>query len=82
MAQRKKKSSKQKSEDAALASQKESLEDALPLKKKAAADALASKTKSSDDVLAFKLDAERRKSEAERVKLWLGLLSEARTGKL
>ena len=71
MAQRKKKSSKQKSEDAALASQKESLEDALPLKKKAAADALASKTKSSDDVLAFKLDAERRKSEAERVKLWL-----------
>ena len=71
MAQRKKKSSKQRSEDAALASQKESLEDALPLKKKAAADALASKTKSSDDVLAFKLDAERRKSEAERVKLWL-----------
>ncbi len=82
MAQRKKKSSKQESEDAALASQKESLEDALaskkispedalPLKKKAAADALASKTKSSDHVLAFKLDAERRKSEAERVKLWL-----------
>ena len=82
MAQRKKKSSKQESEDAALASQKESLkdalaskttspEDALPLKKKSADDALASKTKSSDDILALKLDAERRKSEAERVKLWL-----------
>ena len=82
MAQRKKKSSKQESEDSALASQKESLkdalaskttspEDALPLKKKSADDALASKTKSSDDILALKLDAERRKSEAERVKLWL-----------
>ncbi len=82
MAQRKKKSSKQESEDAAFASQKESLkdalaskttspEDALPLKKKSADDALASKTKSSDDILALKLDAERRKSEAERVKLWL-----------
>ena len=81
MAQRKKKSSKQESEDAAFASQKESLkdalaskttspEDALPLKKKSADDALASKTKSSDDILALKLDAERRKSEAERVKLW------------
>ena len=71
MAQRKKKSSKQESEDAALTSQKKSPEDALPLKKKAAEDALASKTKSSDDILALKLDAERRKSEAERVKLWL-----------
>ncbi len=82
MAQRKKRSSKQESEDAALASQKESLEDALaskkksaedasPLKKRAADDALASKTKSSDDILALKLDAERRRSEAERVKLWL-----------
>jgi len=71
MAQRNKKSSKQESEDAALASQKKSLEDALALKKKSADDALASKTKSSDDVLALKLDAERRKSEAERVKLWL-----------
>ena len=66
MAQRKKESSKQESEDAALASQKESLkdalasktsapEDALPLKKKSADDALASKTKSSDDILALKL---------------------------
>ena len=82
MAQRKKKSSKQESEDTALASQKESLEDALAskktspedalaLKKRSAADALASKTKSSDDILALKLDADRRKSEAERVKLWL-----------
>lgn len=71
MAQRKKQSSKQESEDAALASQKESLKDALPLKKKSADDALASKTKSSDNILALKLDAERRKSEAERVKLWL-----------
>ncbi len=82
MARGKKSSSKQESEDAALASQGKSLEDALaskkkssqdasPLKKKAAEDALASKTKSSDDILALKLDAERRKSEAERVKLWL-----------
>ena len=82
MVQRKKRSSKQESEDAALASQKESLEDvsasrkkssgdALPLKKKASADALASKAKTSDDILTLKLDAERRKSEAERVKLWL-----------
>ena len=71
MAQRKKKSSKQESEDAALASKKQSAEDALRLKKKSADDALASKTKSSDDILALKLDAERRKSEAERVKLWL-----------
>lgn len=71
MAQHKKKSSKQKSEDAALTSQEKSSEDALPLKKKAAEDALASKTKSSDDILSLKLDAERRKSEAERVKLWL-----------
>ena len=82
MAQRKKQSSKQESEDAALASQKESLEDALAskrtspedalaLKKRSADDALASKTKSADDILALKLDAERRKSEAERVKLWL-----------
>jgi hypothetical protein len=71
MAQSKKKSSKQESEDVALASQEKSSEDALPLKKKAAEDALASKTQSSDDILALKLDAERRKSEAERVKLWL-----------
>ncbi len=82
MTQRKKRSSKRESEDAALDSQKESLEDALAskkkstenastLKKKAADDALASRTKSSDDILALKLDAERRRSEAERVKLWL-----------
>jgi hypothetical protein len=71
MAQRKKKSSKQKSEDVALTSQEKSSKDALPLKKKAADDALASKTKSSADILTLKLDAERRKSEAERVKLWL-----------
>jgi hypothetical protein len=71
MAQRKGKSSKQKSEDAALTSQEKSSEDALPLKKKAAEDALASKTKASDDILSLKLDADRRKSEAERVKLWL-----------
>ena len=77
----KKSSSKQESEDAALASKEESLDDivaskkksskdALSLKKKAAADALVSKAKSSD-ILTLKLDAERRKSEAERVKLWL-----------
>jgi len=71
MAQRQKKSSKQKSEDVALTSQEKSSKDALPLKKKAADDALASKTKSPDDILTLKLDAERRKSEAERVKLWL-----------
>ena len=82
MADRKSRSSKKKSLDAALASTKKSLNDALTskekasddaliLKKRASADALASKRKASDKVLALKLDAERRKSEAERVKLWL-----------
>ncbi len=40
-------------------------------KKEALDAALASKRKASDKALALKLDAERRKSEAERVKLWL-----------
>ena len=66
----KKSSSKQESEDAALASKEESLDDIVASKKKSSKDALVSKAKSSD-ILTLKLDAERRKSEAERVKLWL-----------
>ncbi len=60
MANHQSRSSKKESLDAALASTKESLNDAL-----------TSKSKASDKALALKLDAERRKSEAERVKLWL-----------
>ncbi|MFB3067732.1 MAG: hypothetical protein ACE1ZI_00555 [Acidobacteriota bacterium] len=60
MANHQSRSSKKESLDAALASTKESLNDAL-----------TSKRKASDKALALKLDAERRKSEAERVKLWL-----------
>jgi len=53
MAQHKKKSSKQESEDAALASQKESLEDALASKKNSAEDASLLKKKSRRRRLSF-----------------------------
>ncbi len=60
MANHQSRSSKKESLDGALASTKESLNDAL-----------TSKSKASEKALALKLDAERRKSDAERVKLWL-----------